>query len=200
MAEQQVGQSDIVGDEFRESHDGKAQTGTRCAAAHPVFLRADWQISRSRLPLQSGASSPPTWALQESEHMMATWVVVADNGRARIFEAARRLDDLYEVPGFAGCTLCNSVRNLHDRNGMQRDFEQAEARIAAAAHALADFLQRAFDRSQFGDLVLVAAPDFLDELRKELDKHVQASVKLAVDQNLTRCTAGELEAYFRNAA
>lgn len=135
---------------------------------------------------------------------MTTWVVVADTGRARIFEAGRKLDELVEVQGFVhGMHRDKAGANPHGHagGGIHHGLESAETlkehEVAASATALAGFLLQAFNQERFRDMVLVAAPDFLGELRKVLDVHVQAVISRAIDKDLTRYSTGELEVFFR---
>lgn len=142
---------------------------------------------------------------------MTTWVVVADTGRARIFEAGKKLDQLYEVQGYVhGVSRDNTGGDPRGRggsgsgsgvhHGLEQPMSIKEHDTTASARALAKSLLAAYNRQQFHVLVLIAAPAFLGELRKTLDEHVKAVVAQSIDKDLTRCTAGELEAVFRNAA
>lgn len=139
---------------------------------------------------------------------MDTWVVVADSGRARIFGTIEKLTELEEVQDFlhAG-SRDNTTGDPRGRggsghgsgvhHGLEAPLSIKEHDAAAFARELATFLRGSFNEQLFNSLVLIAAPDFLGELRKAMDSNVLAVVTQSVNKDFTHYGIEELEEYFR---
>ena len=134
--------------------------------------------------------------------MAATWFLVADANRARIFSSPTPLAPWYEEADFV-----NTDRGAHpyaDRPGRSHD------RMGAARHAmepevsverreleqftrrLADYLEDARSKGCFGNLVLVASPNVLGLLRGTLDRPTMKLVSKSVGKDVVRLAPGEI--------
>jgi protein required for attachment to host cells len=114
---------------------------------------------------------------------VSTWVMVADAGRARVFESAGAGQPLREVAGFVHERSRVKRRDiLTDRPGRVRPgtifgpdatampphTDPKETEAARFAHDLAEEMRRARDRDGYEHLVVVAPPHFLGLLRASL--------------------------------
>ena len=102
--------------------------------------------------------------------MATTWIVAADESRARILQVTGPEQHLTEIED-----MVNPAGRAQDRE-LQTD---------------ADRIAQRFDR-----LVLVAPPKFLGALRKELHKEVQKLVSDELPKDLSWFNAREIERYF----
>lgn len=127
---------------------------------------------------------------------MHTWVVVADNSRARIFAAERAAGELLEIRD-----LAHPEARLHE--GDLVTDKEGRARGQGGAHGLGHELTRKQDGSerfaadvcaeletarasgQFDKLYLVAAPAFLGLLRRHLSSGLRQRVAGELDKNLS---------------
>ena len=134
------------------------------------------------------------------------WVMVTDSGRARLFIADEHVTGLIpaELPelsvevhhyardlksdhpgrsfSLAGGGARHAIEPRHDYHKLEKhDF------AAAVAHAL----NRAYASGEFNQLVLVAPPRTLGELRKMLGDSVQARMQV-IAKDLTKATVDQL--------
>lgn len=136
--------------------------------------------------------------------MKSTWILVADNSRARIFTAETPSSPLEEIDD-----LSHSEGRLHDRE-MTTDlpgkiksagagghtFEQPtdpkkhEAEVFA--HGVANYLEDAHNANKFRQLLIVAEPSFLGLLRNQLSEQIKKSVSFELDKNLTKHSAEDI--------
>ena len=153
--------------------------------------------------------------------MATTWIVAADESRARVLQVARPEKRLDEVDN-----LLNPEGRLQDRE-LQSDAEprfsghggvgkpgsastsgpasdrETQGAVEHSARTFARevgrYLEKARVEHRFDELVLVAPPKFLGALRKELDKEVAKLVKDELPKDLSWFNARELESYFAKA-
>ena len=124
--------------------------------------------------------------------MSASWVVVADGGRARILEIGgsrqelREIDDL--VHGQAGRTARSSGGDL-----LTVDEDESEV---FASH-VADHLDKARSQSRFGELCLIAAPRYLAMFRACLSAATAKLVGQEIPRDLLRFDIDDIDAYVR---
>jgi anti-anti-sigma factor len=131
-------------------------------------------------------------------------VVVADRGRARIFAAENDAAPLVEIESLA-CP--EGTSHPHDlvtdkqgyfkghSNSMQTGDPETDFRHRAAhrfAHRVVDYLDEARQHNQFGELVLVASPMFLGELRSHLKEPLEKLVTCQIDKDFTTLSAEEI--------
>jgi protein required for attachment to host cells len=140
--------------------------------------------------------------------MPTTWIVTADASRARVLQVADR-ERLVEIEDFV-----NPEGRLHNREintdakgrfagpdrpgGHSSDDEErtVEHYNELFAKRVADYLEKARNDHRYDQLVLVAAPKLLGQLRKELDKEVEKLVAEELPKDLSWFNARELEQYF----
>ena len=136
----------------------------------------------------------------------ATWVVVADSSRARIFKAETALGPLQEL-----ATLAHPEGRLHaheltsdlpgrafdssgqgGRHAMEQNLDPKENEALKFARQIAGYLENGQNENQFARLVLVAAPKFLGHLRQSLSDRVVALVSQEIDKNLVQQSAEDI--------
>lgn len=135
-----------------------------------------------------------------------TWVLVADGARARVLAQGKPFEGLapaFEQEEFTG-TTARSKEIASDRPG--RSFDSGgQGRHAmepptdpqryakyAFARELAERLEQAANAHRFDELVLVAAPKTLGDLRELLPDSVKTKVVAEIDKDLTKVPLREL--------
>ena len=130
--------------------------------------------------------------------MRKTWVVVADNSRARIFTAETPSSQLIEVD-----SIVHPEARMHDRDitsdlpgrgsgsgGARHSYEtETDAKDhenAGFAKRIAGFLDDARKCEKFRQLIIVAAPALLGNLRSGLNDQTRKMVSLELDKNLSQ--------------
>ena len=123
--------------------------------------------------------------------MDATWVVLADEGRARILELRERGADLEEVEELTQASAHAHSRDLnydqHGRRAGGGGLIAGNATVSAGesdrdkeaelfARRLSERLTEALREKRYTVLRIAAAPRFLGRLRKQLDADVIASL------------------------
>jgi protein required for attachment to host cells len=139
-----------------------------------------------------------------------TWFVVADGSRAKVFESTGVDEEPREIHDMGlSIDLPKSGELLADRAG--RTFDS----VGAGRHAkenpsdphrhlkrefagrLVDELRRAKLAERFDRLVLVAPPEFLGDLRRELPKDLKATVSDEIASDLTNTPKQQLYALLK---
>ena len=146
--------------------------------------------------------------------MPTTWILVADGGRARLFEQDRKSRSFAPVAerDFVG-SRAQSKEIASDRPG--RTFDSAgrgqsgdagaRGRHAmepgtdphryaeyAFARDLAEHLEKAANEHRFDRLVVVAAPRVLGDLRALLPKTVHGKIVAEINKDLTKVATRDL--------
>jgi len=128
----------------------------------------------------------------------ATWVLVADSARARIFSWSEFQGPLVEQQDLTNPEGRRKDRELSaDRPGVtysakghsahrMQGGSVAEAAVDGFARSLADALKAGLDGHHCERLVLVAPPEFLGRLRSHLDKHTEKAVVESLANDLSR--------------
>lgn len=137
--------------------------------------------------------------------MSATWILVADRAKARLFTLEGRDGELVEFESFVNTEGRLPGRELqsdrpprtHDRFGRNRHGIEPHTRPREkASQRFADLLGGILDKARSGnryrDLVLVAPPRFMGELNAALGSHAGASVVAKVSKNLTTAPSQSL--------
>lgn len=139
--------------------------------------------------------------------MDSTWVVLADEGRARILELREEGRDLEEVeelnwpsahandadlrrdafgrrspPDGYGTSPSDQTMGANNAEspGLEKEHQEAER----FARRVADRLAEAHRQHRYERLHIAAAPKFLGHLRKVMDQEVRASVVDELDKDL----------------
>ena len=134
-----------------------------------------------------------------------TWVVVADGARAKVYLNDGPGKGLSEVPGAELAGAHAATRDINaDRPG--RTFDSTGAGRHAKeppsdphreakrkfARQVADLLQDGLNRAVYDRVVLVAPPQALGDLRRQLCKGVKAKVSGELGKDLTHLPGHEL--------
>jgi protein required for attachment to host cells len=140
--------------------------------------------------------------------MSATWVLVADRAKARLFAVAREDDSIVEIRDFLNPQGRASGRELsrdrpptsHDRFGPGRHAIEPQTSIEQkTAESFARELDAVLEHGRvdrsYRDLVLIAPAHFLGTLNAALNKHVRACVAAELPKNLTSADAQTILAY-----
>lgn len=150
--------------------------------------------------------------------MATTWIVAADDSRARVLQVTDRERHLTEIQD-----LVNPAGRAQDRE-LQTDAEPrfsghggvgkpgaaptggppsdperqgaVEHSVRVFAREVGRYLDKARIAQRFDRVVLVAPPKFLGALRKELHKEVEKLVAEELPKDLSWLNAREIERYF----
>jgi protein required for attachment to host cells len=128
------------------------------------------------------------------------WVVLADEGRARILERRDSGQDLQDVEELtdpaARADNADQPRDAYGRRagggaqGIQGHTtasageDKLDHEADAFARRLAEHLAQAHRQQRYEQLHIVAAPRFLGRLRKQLDPEVKQAVQAELDKDL----------------
>jgi protein required for attachment to host cells len=136
--------------------------------------------------------------------MKSTYILVADNVRARIFTAESPSSPLQEIEA-----LAHTEGRLHDRE-MTSDFPgkiKGEGNVGHAfeqptdpkkheadnfAHRIAHYLEEAHNANKFEQLLIIAEPSFLGLLRINLPEQIKKRVCFELDKNITTHSADDI--------
>lgn len=138
--------------------------------------------------------------------MHATWIVVADEARGRIFEIQQQ-GHLAEIENFVNPSERERNSDLRTDaygrfygKGERDQGHSAEPPVHPREHEaelfalrIAEFLDHARNTNRYSKLYIFAAPRFLGLLRDKLPEEVMKLVDLQLDQDLTKASIGELE-------
>jgi protein required for attachment to host cells len=130
-----------------------------------------------------------------------TWVVVADQQRARVF---KRINSHVEQIGEMSATPYAEIeltRNTIGQAGApgkgshayEPSMEESRQVPLAFAREIDAWLDKAAGQKAFDNLILIAAPRTLGDLRESLSKTVKSKVVNEFDKDLTNFAPGELE-------
>jgi protein required for attachment to host cells len=139
--------------------------------------------------------------------MEATWILVADRSRARIFEEIRSPRALYEIEDFVNPLGRASDRELTTdaagrslSTGLRTRSHSTGPGVGAATHEaerfskeIADYLESARTDHRYDRLWVVAAPKFLAMLRKRMSREVRKMVEQEIDKDLSRADVREID-------
>lgn len=141
-----------------------------------------------------------------------TWVLIADGARARIFENTGIGTGLKPAQNFEFAKSHAPTREAgadrpgrgqvpgngaHHAKPSKSDWHTFEKHLFAKE--LAETLTAAANQGAFDDLVLVAPPKTLGDLRQALDGRVADRVTSEVGKDLTHLTAHEMEDHLGDA-
>ncbi|TWI12064.1 host attachment protein [Aerolutibacter ruishenii] len=128
---------------------------------------------------------------------MKTWILVADEAHARLFESERVDGELLEVADFVHPEAHHADRGHRDRmpraqqsvgsarHGIEPRTSTEDKNRREFAAELSGFLSEARVAHRYDSLVLMAAPAFLGSVRSELDPQVARMVTHALDKQVT---------------
>lgn len=140
--------------------------------------------------------------------MDITWVVVADQARARVFSASDQRGPLEEIED-----LANPEGRLHDRDlnadspgrafdtmgegrhAMGKHHSPKEQEAIRFAHQVGERLASGLHDGAYRYLIISAAPRFLGLLREALPEDVAKHVVLELHKELTSLERDEIRAH-----
>ncbi len=137
--------------------------------------------------------------------MKLTWLVVADNSRARIFSTNMHKGPIDEIE-----SIVHTEARLHEqelttdlpgrgngkggagRHAYEDETSPREQEEINFARDLANKLDAARKANKFKQLILVAAPGFLGNLRSKLNPQIQNMVSFELAKNLAHLNADDI--------
>ena len=137
--------------------------------------------------------------------MKSTMIVVADSTRARIFTTDSASSPLNEIE-----VMAHPEGRLHDRDitsdlpgkgvggqgsgghAYQEETDPKKHELVEFAKRLATYLDDARNANKLSNLLVVAAPSFLGELRAHLSSATNEKIVFELDKNLTHHSVEEI--------
>ena len=143
--------------------------------------------------------------------MKLTWLVVADSSKARIFTTDSRTGPINEIQ-----SIVHSEARLHEQkmtsdlsgrsNGNGGGGNTYQAKVSPKdqeninfAKDIAHELDAARKQDKFKQIILVAPPDFLGNLRNSLNAQTQKLVGLELAKNLSQLKANEISEHLADS-
>ena len=135
-------------------------------------------------------------------------VIAADNTRARVFHSSSSQDALKEKT-----VLVHPKNRLHkkdltsDRQGysfsshgygrkvLSNHVDPKEFEIKQFAKEINDYLKVSDANNDFDQLIIIAAPKLLGELKKQLNRSIRKLITHELNKNIAKLSAGEIRAY-----
>lgn len=139
--------------------------------------------------------------------MATTWIVVADEGRARILAQEQRGAELQEVDEITDAAARAQEADLkRDADGRRAHggigpissnttsagADKLEQEADLFARRVAEHLAQALQKQRYGALHIAAAPKFLGRLRQHLSPQVQALVAQEINKDLLQFKGRDL--------
>lgn len=145
--------------------------------------------------------------------MNATWIVSANAGRARFFSRSGASEPLEEIEDMVNSVVrlrdsevesdsygpTAATKSMHNVGGAlpnktyQPNQTPEQHHGELFARSIAEYLLQGRREGRFDRLHLVVAPQFLGELRKQLDPEVQSAIGLEVNKDYTQYGGRELQ-------
>lgn len=143
--------------------------------------------------------------------MSATWIVIADANRARIFEVRQdahlnELDDLVNPAARAKTSeLRTDGAGRYFGKGERQQGHTAGPRVDPVEHEndmfakrLSDYLEHARTAHRFATLHLIAAPKFLGLIRQNLSDSTARLVAEQLPKGLAQLNEHDIEKYIKD--
>ena len=138
---------------------------------------------------------------------MNAFIIVADAGRARIFNTESNLSNLTELEDFIHSESRLSNRELgadtpgrspNQHGSLQPHTFPKEHEEQSFAKQLGKHLKEIHNKRHYDELILVASPKFLGMLRNELHAPIDKLVTRVIDKDLIGLSVSELIEYLKN--
>ncbi len=143
--------------------------------------------------------------------MSTQWVIVADRSRARIFESdqhfneLREIEDLLNPEGRLGdADLRHDAKGRYYGRGERHQGNTADPRVSQRDHdedkfsrQVMQLLTEGCDAMRYEKLVMIAPPEFLGLLRKQLPKRVEQHITDQLDKDLSSLPLHQIGAYLK---
>jgi len=137
--------------------------------------------------------------------MNATWLVVADNSRARFFSMETRSGPISETKSIVHTearlkeqSMASDAQGRGSGKGgegvhaYQDKVSPKEQENINFAREVSSELDKARKENKFKQFVLVAAPEFLGKLREHMNKQTQKLVSFELAKNLAHLEAADI--------
>ena len=137
--------------------------------------------------------------------MNATWLVVADNSRARFFSMDSRIGPIEEIRSIIhmearlkGKSMTSDAQGRGSGKGgegmhaYQDKVSPREQENINFAREISTELDMARKQNKFKQFVLVAAPNFLGKLREQMNKETKRLASFELAKNLSHLEAAEI--------
>lgn len=142
--------------------------------------------------------------------MQTTWYIVADEHRARIFEAEGK-DNLHEIQDFVSPEgrmderdLTSDAEGRFAAKGYGAAGHTSEPNVSQTQHAqqlfakeVSDYLDRARNDHRYDKLCVIAFSKFLGMLRDNMSKEAQQLVEDEIAKDISGLDEREIEAYIK---
>lgn len=138
------------------------------------------------------------------------WALVANGAAARILkdiygsEAAETVEFMPDHPRLGEIMADRAGRSFSSvgrhRSAMEPRSDPVEERQRLFAESLSAVLEEHHASGEFDELIVVAAPAMLGDLRQAYDKKLQAAITHEVDKDLTKQSAIKLMETIREIA
>ena len=138
---------------------------------------------------------------------MKTKVIVADNARARIFEAGSAINRLEEREAFvhsearlsnADLVSDSAGESTHQRGTLNPPTAAKELEAQNFSKLLARHLKELHNQRHYENLVIIAPPKFLGMLRNELASPLDKLVTLTIDKDLTTASVESILSHIKS--
>ncbi|MCF7971364.1 MAG: host attachment protein [Methylococcaceae bacterium] len=137
--------------------------------------------------------------------MKPTWILVADSSRARFFVANSRteLQDIGELLHPEGrlhehdmaSDEPGRIASASGEHSYQKHISPKEQEVINFAKSIASYVEEALNAYKFEQLMIIAEPKFLGNLRKQLPDKIQNTVSFELDKNITMLSKEEIIKY-----
>ncbi len=139
--------------------------------------------------------------------MKKTWILVANRGGASLFERISKgeiglVQDIPHPRGRLKNQDIDTDKSAHafDRFGQGghsagAEHEPTDHVAVQFAKSLADILNQGRIKHAYSEITLIAGPEFLGKLLKNLDAHTAANVTKTIDKNLSDINQRDLAVY-----
>ena len=143
--------------------------------------------------------------------MPMQWVVIADKSRARIFQRQGNLDELVEVDDLLNpqgrqdeAELRHDAKGRFYGKGERYQAHTAEPKMNQEQHAadrfsreVMQYIEHASDENRFESLVMIASPEFLGLLRRQLSKRIEGKIRKQLSTDITALKPLEIHDYLK---
>ncbi|BAO88273.1 host attachment protein [Caballeronia cordobensis] len=125
-----------------------------------------------------------------------TWIVVADEGRARVFQAPGLTRDLEEVDDFVN--VAHSATTLTEKQAVEfSGSERTEKERDKFAIQVAEYLEQARLHQRFGRLRLIAESKFLGMILSSLSAQTRELVFEKVSKDYSTLSIKEIQEHLQ---
>lgn len=140
--------------------------------------------------------------------MAKNWVLVAENGRARIFSLNNHVDTLQEIESIVDTASRSRRRDMasdrpgrsfdsigRGRHAMENEVDPKHHETTLFAKQISERLEQGRLNGEYESIVLISSLPFLGILRKSLGANTTKSVTKTISKNLVQKTKEEIGEY-----